>query len=363
MTELKIIQAGLYHCRIPLMTPYVLSFVTVNHVDSLVVRIIVENGNEGVAEAVPLLGYSHETVSSIVRDLKDNLSDLIGLSSVDVEPFLIQHLPNSPFAVSSVLTAKEFAFGEFDFPAFLNIPMIAPVSSGADVDSVAGHAIRLYQHGYRTIKLKVGRDVEQDRSCIIRLLDIMPPDTLIRIDANQGYSLKEACRFLDALQHKNNAMIECLEQPFSINAWNIFRQFVVVTAGIVPLMLDESIVKESDVAKAAEYGADMIKLKLFKHRGLNGLLSLVNKAKRIGIGVILGNGVATEIGNLAEAIAFQHDNLFTGAFEGNGFKKLANHILTNSPKEHQGNLIWEYNSTQGNPMKIRNDFVQLIYEG
>ena len=358
---------NIYSCqlllaKIKLKKPYKLSFSTVDKIDSVIVKIILENNSVGIAEAVALPYYSHETTKSIIADLQKVLPGLINLNTDDIEAYIDDRISTSPFAVSAILTAKEFAGNEFSLNRRLNIPMVAALSATENPEIVLLNAIKFHKHGYRTIKLKVGRDIEHDCACILALLNEMPENIRIRIDANQGFNFKQACRFLNTLKHQRNYLIECLEQPFAINAWKEFQEFAKCTKRVVPLMLDESIVVEDDVEKAAEAGADLIKLKLFKHRGITGLLSLVKKAKKLGLKIIFGNGVASEIGNLAEAVVFKNDNHFLGAFEGNGFEKLSEHILFNPPKEVQGNLIWERNSKQRESMEINKDRVRVILE-
>ncbi|HIE01903.1 MAG TPA: hypothetical protein EYP59_16735 [Thiotrichaceae bacterium] len=361
---MKISGCRLCWARIPLIKPYILSFATITHIDSIIVQVVVDEISVGVGEAVALPGYSHETKESIVHDLQAVLEDLIGLCRNEIEPYLIERLPYSPFAVSAVLTAKEFAFREIAIPRDLNIPLIATISSEKNLDNFSRKAVKFYEHGFRTIKLKVGRNVEMDKKCALCLLDILPEDCSIRIDANQGFNLRQASVFLDALTtHKNYRRIECFEQPFSINAWDEFRSLTKSYSNTVPLMLDESIVDESDIQKAVEYGADMIKLKLFKHRGIKGLLALVREANNMGLKIVFGNGVSSEIGNLAEAVAFNHGSCFVGAFEGNGFCKLAKHIVTEPIlMETGGKLQWEINNDQHLMMKIDKNTIKVIME-
>jgi len=348
--------------EIALKQPYILSFGTVNKIDPVIVKLTMESGGIGLAEAVALPGYSHETTESIIADLRRVLPNLLNMITESLESYLTDHIPHSTFTISAILTAAEIAGQEYSFGGRFNIPLVAPVSAGKNSQAVLINALKLHKHGYRTIKLKVGRDIDHDCACLSILLNEMPKDVRIRIDANQGYSFKQACRILEAMQHRNSFLIECFEQPFGISAWQEFQDLAKCSKQVVPLMLDESIVDDDDVEKAAEIGADIIKLKLCKHRGLTELISLVKKARKLGLKVIMGNGVATEIGNIAEAVAFQQENLFAGAFEGNGFAKLSKHILLNPPEEIHGNFIWERDVNLSEILEISPDCVRVILE-
>ncbi len=337
---MKIIRVQVFIAEIPLKNPYVLSFTTVEKIDTIVVRLFADNGGEGVGEAVPLPGYSHETKKSIISDLHSVLADVVGLECDDLEDLLLERIPKSPFAMSALMTANEFASAVITIPPIIQVPILGAVSAALGEKEVLQKVLEFYSEGFRTIKLKVGRDINEDRRVSLLLLNELPEDVRIRIDANQAYSLDQAYQLVKTLDHPRNNLVELLEQPFGIDEWGVFKEFA-SNVSHVPLMLDESIVNDSDIEKAADVGADLVKLKLFKQRGINGLKQLAQKAINSGMKVVLGNGVASDLGNIAEAVACHQNNFFTGALESNGFAKLVFNILHNPPIVETGNLIWE----------------------
>ena len=349
----------LWHNKIPLTIPYVLSFMTVEAIDNVVVKIVLENGSEGYGEVVPLHGYSDESIESLYNDLGHIMKSIPGLDHANLEEYLLEKLPYSPFANSALITAKEMAVGEIKCPDVVDIPLVAAISSNKDPDIALSRALELYDSGYRTIKVKVGRDINDDYSTIIRLLDELKDDSLIRIDANQAYNMIEAKKIMSCFEHERFELIELIEQPFGSNEWDLFEQLVSLYPN-VPLMLDESITKDSDVDRASKVGAKLVKLKLCKHRGLHGLLSMAMHANKLGMKVVLGNGVSAALGNLIEAIAYVNSKLFTGACEANGFEKLILQSMDNSPLVENGRMIWR-NSGDSISELISLDEYKLIY--
>lgn len=341
---MNIIGAELLHAEIPLRSPYNLSFSTIEKVDSVVVKLVLDNGSFGYGEAVPLVGYSHESKESLLRDISWLLPKIITITVDELACSIAQELPDSPFALSAFTVAKEMAAGEIPWPNCLKVPMVAPVSSSANVSSALIKALDWYDRGYRTIKLKVGRNIEHDCVTAKLLIKELPEDVLLRIDANQAYSMSEATRLLSVISEEPRVhILELVEQPFDIPEWKKFAQLVKSFSNI-PLMLDESIINKSDIARAAEVGADFVKLKLFKHLGIKELYMLGEYARELGMKVVLGNGVSTDIGNIIEAVAFQKSGFFSGACECNGYEKLVNFSLLNPPKAEKGHLIWEKNN-------------------
>ncbi len=334
-----VLRMEVLHARIALKNPYLLSFATVSSIDSVIVRIDLNNGGVGLGEAVPLPGYSLETLQSIQSDLENVIDDLVGKNISEISLILKRQLSDSPFAMSAILTALEIASGSFVISKNINIPLVAPVSSHGDKGRTIGEMWEWYEAGYRTIKLKVGRNITDDCLCLRKLIDALPKQTKLRVDANQGYSPAQARQLLAELKNDSAGVVEVIEQPFGIHEWKEFEKLVHDFPG-VPLMLDESILSDSDVDKAIDVGASFIKLKLFKHQGPKHVMTLIKRAINSGLGVVFGNGVCSDLGYLIEASIFQSLGLCLGAFEGNGFEKLVVSSVSNSPIVERGSIIW-----------------------
>ncbi len=347
--------------QIQLREPYVLSFATIRRIDSIVLRLHLDNGCSGFSEVVPLPGYSHETTDSILQDLKQIMPSTLGLDTGELPGLLSSRVSESPFTVSLITTAKEVAAGELDFPDSLEVPLLAPVSAAMDTGPVLTKTNAFIHKGYGTIKLKVGRDVEADKKTIKVLLDEIPDGVKIRIDANQAYSLQQAEEIIKTIEdHPRHHIVELFEQPFGTEEkdWLTFSQLARKTSA-VPLMLDESIIQNHHVDRAAEAGASFVKLKLFKQAGVNGLWELATHARDLGLKVVLGNGVSTEIGNILEAVAYAGSNLFTGASEGNGFEKLSRRLIQPEVHVESGVMKWKGGNFNDS---LREEYFSLIFK-
>src|SRR2546427_707247 len=68
----------------------------------------------------------------------------------------------------------------------------------------------------------------------------------LRIDANQGYSRSDGCRFASALDPE---VVDWFEQPCALRDWDSNAAVAKVSA--VPVMLDESIYSFVDIQRAA----------------------------------------------------------------------------------------------------------------
>ena len=328
--------------RLPLVDPYVLSFTTVTEISSIVVGLRSDTGAAGLGEAVPLPGYSDETEESVLAALRKLLPGLAGLEVAAARERLEREAAADAFAVSAAATALDLMSADWVLPPTGQVPTLAALSAGPDPEAVTAKALAFCRQGFATLKLKVGRDAAADAACLRLLLDRIPAGVKLRIDANQAYRPEDARRLLEAAAHPRAAAIEHLEQPFGIDAagWEAHRALVPELRGI-PLMLDESIFGRADIERAAAIGAATVKLKLFKHAGPRALMDLAGHARSLGLRVVLGNGVASDVGNLVEA-GCHLSGVFAGACEGNGFAKLVEPATTAQIGVQAGQIVWDF---------------------
>jgi L-alanine-DL-glutamate epimerase-like enolase superfamily enzyme len=160
------------------------------------------------------------------------------------------------------------------------------------------------------------------------------PDFTIRIDANQGCTLTEAEALLAAM---DPAIVEHFEQPFPPDWWE--ETTALARKGTIPLLLDESIRDRNDLERAIQTGcASAVKFKLMRAGGFRALAELISLAREAGLTVILGNGVATDLGCLQEARLAISMGLTDRAGEMNGFLKASRSILTEPLRVERGAL-------------------------
>jgi L-alanine-DL-glutamate epimerase-like enolase superfamily enzyme len=206
--------------------------------------------------------------------------------------------------------------------------------------------------GYRTIKVKIGTQVEQDIEALPALRDAAGEDCRFRFDANQAYTPDEASRFLAAVESVLSPETELVEQPLPPHAWSDFARLARRTA--VPLMLDESIRTRDDIQRAREVGARWIKLKLCKQGGVAEVLRAAELAADLQLGVVLGNGVATDVTNLLElSLQACHPNLFSAASESNGFAKLVEPLSNPDLRVEAGCAVHRPAPDQARPGRVR----------
>lgn len=311
----------------PLAYPYELSFTTLTHFDVIWVSAEYDTGEVGLGEAVPLPGYNWETTDSISA----TVAALCGDGNHVSVPALIDACRDvrnqHPFAASAVMAALEMPRYIGGLDSGLRFPISAPVSSDWPLDKIRQTVEARLQAGYNFIKVKVGRDLHKDAAAARCVLTEWPGRRFgVVFDANQAHTFDAAASFARVLRDCASDRLQWYEQPLDLRDWDGLAKLCRTAA--VPIVLDESIYDHGHVARAAAMGAFGIKLKLVKNFGIAETLALAQSARRAGLAVVFGNGVASDIGNLGEYLTLAEGrSLFAAASESSGFAKVTEPLL------------------------------------
>jgi|MDTC01.1.fsa_nt_gb L-alanine-DL-glutamate epimerase-like enolase superfamily enzyme len=343
--------------NMPLKEPYVLSFRSIKSIDSVWVFIEYDSGRLGIGEAVPLTGYGFETLSSIRTSIHRLSERVIGCSKEIAMHICREAGRKAPFASSSVASALDFPDWISDGFEIKPTSLVFPIASFSDKSILKKTFEDGFLRGFRHFKMKIGKDLKVDiESALFILEEYSSKDFTLRFDANQAFSYDEAVRFSDVLSSVDYQKSLWLEQPLCVDDWGNMERLCTVTD--FPMMLDESIYSKEDIIRAKKIGCKAIKLKLAKYNGMDECIKLARYAKNIGLDVTLGNGVATDIGNLSEALIYSRDSgCFVNGLEFNGFAKLTKHLAFPYLKiKDAGEVSWD--SDESNLDKILNSFIK-----
>ncbi|MBW3630890.1 MAG: dipeptide epimerase, partial [Gemmatimonadetes bacterium] len=165
----------------------------------------------------------------------------------------------------------------------------APLSSftiGIDEPELMRQKVR-EAAAYRILKVKVGtpRDPE-----ILEAIRAEAPDAVIRVDANTGWTLKQAVAALPMLQQFG---VELVEQPLAPTDLEGLR--ALRSQSPIPIIADESSIGLLDVPRLVGV-VDGINIKLAKCGSMREATRMVHAARAHGMLVMLGCMVESTIG-------------------------------------------------------------------
>lgn len=303
---MMITSAAIYPLNIPFRQPFSHSLHSRAFSDSIIVKLITENGVAGYGECIARPYVTGETVESSIRYLRDVLIPSVMRKSYEAvtpdQPLnTLAHFADSlsSNASSGVIAwngskaAVELALLDCALreqgvslntllPAKSRVVRYSMVLSSGSVKNIRKMAVILRLFNIKHVKIKVGTPDDDERVAIVR--KILGPSASIRLDANGAFNLQTALDFLSSIAKFN---IDSIEQPLPRGCLSDLAKLK--SESPVPVMADESIVTEEDARTLIELDAcHYFNLRVSKCGGIYNTLKLADMAARAGIGVQLG---------------------------------------------------------------------------
>lgn len=310
-------QIEIYKLRIPLIEPFITSLAYETHVENVIVVMRTENGITGFGECSPYMPVNGESIDTcfIVGQYFAKL--LKGKDALQLEEHLAA-MDKLIYANTSIKSAFDIALHDI-IGQYKQIPLYKMYGgknnkematdytvSLDDPEKMAADAVKIKDKGYPAIKVKLGQSRKKDVQRIRMIRDAVSFDIPLRIDANQGWKVKEAIETLDALDAYN---IEHCEEP--IAKWNFMRLRKVKKKSPIPIMADESCGDIHDAERLLKLKAcDMFNLKVGKAGGIYNTYQIMKLADKAEMQMQVGAFMESRLGMTATAhLALCSDNI------------------------------------------------------
>ena len=294
---MKITNIKIGFISVPLKTPFKTALRTVHSVNDVIVEVHTDTGNIGYGEAAPTGVITGDTTGAIVGAIEDHITKaIIGLEIEDIETImnkLNDCIVNNYSAKAAVDIAIYDLFGQLhNAPVYKLLgghrkELITDITiSVNEPEEMASDSIKAVNLGYKTLKIKVGKDAKKDILRMQAIRDAIGYDIDLRIDANQGWSPKEAVKALRKMEDAG-LNIEFVEQPVIAHDLIGFKH---VTDNIdIPTLADESVFSPYDALKILQTrAADIINIKLMKTGGIRNAKRILSIAEVYGVECMIG---------------------------------------------------------------------------
>jgi L-alanine-DL-glutamate epimerase-like enolase superfamily enzyme len=282
-----------------LKEPFKISLGTITKANNVLVRIFSED-NVGIGEGSPtykITGDNQEGSLAFIEDLTPLLIDReLEIQQVDQ---VLASYPNMGAAKAAISIAFYDLWGkELSKPLFR---LLGGYRSEIETDITIGilPPEKLREKAldasseFRVLKVKVEGNVERDFRRIEAVGDL---GVRIRVDANQGFSPKDAVKFIRKI---SNFEIELIEQP--VPYWDTKGLKFVKDRSHIPIFADESVHSARDALKLIENDCvDGLNIKLMKC-GMMEAIRIVNIAEAAGIPCMIGCMLESKISLTAAA--------------------------------------------------------------
>lgn len=209
---------------LPLTRPYTIAYKTIADTEIVFLEIILDNGITGIGAANPFSAVVGETPAITLANLQtDFVQQLIGRDvryfNQLIDEALLQ-FPHLPGTIAAIDIALHDAFCQLigiplvDLYGRKKQALLTSVTIGIkETAAMLNEAKENFMAGFKIIKIKTGLDVEQDIERVTKLNEQFGNKMMIRVDANQGYSLTQLKQFI---QQTKQLSIELIEQPMPV---------------------------------------------------------------------------------------------------------------------------------------------------
>jgi L-alanine-DL-glutamate epimerase-like enolase superfamily enzyme len=281
--------------RFRLLEPYEIAYQTVETVTNVFVRIETNAGHVGFGCAAPdeaITGETADTVKSAIAGVVE--SAIHGTDPLRIA-MLLERLRKPLAAQPSARAAIDMALHDI-LGKRAGLPLWKILGGFRDrirtsitigilpVEETIQQARSWMDQGFGSLKIKGGRDVDEDVERLLRIREEVGPKIELRFDANQGYTVEQT---LELVRRAKRAHLELIEQPTPKGQPDLLGR--VTNEVSVPVMADESLMGLRDAFRLARTGVvDMVNVKLMKAGGIADALQINGVARAAGLEVMVG---------------------------------------------------------------------------
>lgn len=305
--RMKIKDVEIYAYDMKFTEPFVISFDTIDGVSGVLLRVITDSGLVGLGESSPLqsvTGDDQATNIDVARHLRDLLKGRDPLAIESAHKLFGGYLHSNPSIIAAFDMALYDLLGKAaGLPVFRLLggdktTFETDWTTGMDtpekmVKDVKDHLAK----GFKVHKVKLGENPDKDVARLQAIRDAVGDDVVIRIDANQGYTVPQAVQALKRMEKFN---LQAAEQPLVASDIEGLRHLRNSTS--IPIMADESLFSPHDALTLIRAEAvDYFNIKLMKAGGITGALKISWIAEAAGIPCMVGCMAESRLGLTAAA--------------------------------------------------------------
>jgi L-alanine-DL-glutamate epimerase-like enolase superfamily enzyme len=265
---------------------------------NVIVSVALEDGTVGLGEAAPFTAVSGETQEGTLAAVQGAASVLVGSDArahLRIAAELAELCPDAPAARCALeMAVLDAVTRQQRTPLWLHFggagsALETDLTITAGDAAHASHAAkRAWERGITVLKLKVGALSGQSDAERLRAVHEAAPNARLIADANGGFSVAEASRFLHDVR-RMRLPLELLEQPVDPGDWLELARSLPETS--VLLCADESARSASDlIALVRANAVGAVNLKPMK-TGIAEALAMWHVARASGVRLMIGGMV------------------------------------------------------------------------
>ena len=322
--KLKITDVEIFLFDIGLTSPFRIAIGEMTAANDLLVRVRTDQGIVGLGEACPfppITGETQATNAAAAKAIRDMIIGKDPLAIDDLVRLIGPIVHSNPSAVAAFDMALHDILGKVaGLPLFRLLGgtksiFETDITTSIDtLEKMTAEAKGYADKGYKTLKVKVGLDPDDDFARIEAIRAAVGPKVRIRVDANQGWTVPQA---IYALRKMAPLAIEFCEQP--VLASDTAGLKAVRSQSPIAIMADEALFGPSDAIKLIRAEAcDTFNIKVMKAGGLLNSIRIAHIADAANMRCMVGCMLESNLALTAAAhVVASQANIVYADLDGN----------------------------------------------
>ena len=284
----KITAIKVYKYDLSLKEPFKIAIGTIHAAKNVLVKIYYDE-LIGIGEGAPTPLITGDDQDGCLAFIDSIIPALIGEElNLQVLEEKINYFQGAPSAKAALdialhdLVAKRFSEPLYKILGGYRKEIETDITIGVGTpEMVERKALEAISKGFKVIKIKAEGNLNADLERVEILNEL---GVKIRVDANQGFTPKDALKFIRKVSNFN---VEFIEQP--VASWNIDALKYVRENSDIPIIADESVHSVRDALMVVKCNAvDGINIKLMKCGGISEAIKIIHVAESAGIPCMIG---------------------------------------------------------------------------
>ena len=319
--------------------PFKIAFTVMEGYDTMVLKIETDEGICGYGEAAPMEFVTGDNLDTAFVIGKEFRKILLGENPLSIERIhrkMDSYAYNTSVKAAIDIACYDIASKKMGVPLYQYLggsenQVESDVTIGiGSPDHMAEQSAKWAEKGWNILKIKLGENPETDLLRMKEIRKAVGDSVKLRIDANQGWSVKDAIKMAKELERLD---VELIEQP--VLAWDYEGMAEVKKSSVIPVVADESCHLPCDAAKLANQRVvDGMNIKLMKCGGIYNALKISAIAEANNLFCMIGCMGESRVANTAamhvaaavsnikkvdlDVTFFTKDDWITGGFENQG---------------------------------------------
>lgn len=320
--------------------PFEIAFAVLYGFETMVLRIDTDEGITGYGEAGPLEYVTGDNLDTCMIIAKEFRKKLIGMDPLAFQEIhsVMDHMYHGHTAAKAAfdiacydIAAKKAGVPLYKYLGGSDPHIESDVTIGIGTpEAMAEDCLSWKEKGFNILKIKLGHDISSDLKRMQAIREAVGSDLILRVDANQGWSVKDTLQIEPELRKLG---IELIEQPVRDTDFEGLKE--IARRSLLPIAADESCHLPEDAFRLASMRAcDGMNIKLMKCGGIEKAIRINAVAEAAGMFCMLGCMGESVIANTAamhlaaayrnitkidlDITFFSHCDWITGGFTSEG---------------------------------------------